>query len=102
MIAEFFQRQQTLQIHRQQIEHLFLLNMVQYFQLPLSIISTQPRLQIEIDLRPLRRLIQLARIQQLIKQCRMPGQVAGRPTAGREQPGQARQRCRIFGQKCQV
>src|SRR3989338_2973926 len=55
MVAEFFQRQQSLQIHCQQAECLFLFGMVQHVQLPLGISDTiiEAALQIVVDLLPL-------------------------------------------------
>ena len=104
MVAQCFQRQQILQIHRQQMECLFLLHMAQHIQLPFGIIGTgiQTGSQIMVELLPVRRLVHFTSIQQFVEQCRVQRQVFTCPTAGGYQPGQSLHGLGIFGQKGQV
>ena len=92
VIAQFFQRQQPLQIHRQQLESLCLLELAQQDPFRVRCRRHGPELSGELGIQcgPVRCDIQFARIQQFIQQNGVLRQVVAGPGAGGEQMYQAR------------
>jgi len=81
MVAELFQRQQILKIHREQVEDLLLLDVAQAIHLALHVVFaiSQSRADVRVDALPVWRPIDFSGIEQLIEQRGVKSQIFSRP-----------------------
>ena len=87
VIAEFFQRQQVLQIHGEQVEDLLLLDVAQAIHLAFHVVFAigQARADVRVDALPVGRSIDFSGIEQLIEQRGVQSQIFSRPATRGDQ-----------------